>query len=202
MIYRAALLAGALSAYTAVGAGAQVNETAGAARVAPSIAQAQTPATTAPGASGESKSQGGEAANDPARADRGGAQGQAPGAKPGTERSGRWRDQATIDDPARPDRMGPEDRIGSDERWERRGRWSWNERQDEGWRDGRRSDRGRGPDISPAEAARIAIDRGLDDVDDVSFRRGVYVVDGYDSRGYRMMVRIDRDGDVIDIDRE
>lgn len=206
MIYRTALLAGALSVYTAVGAGAQVvNEPARPMSAGPQIAQVQTPADTAPGASGEAKAEGREAAtNDPARTDREGAQGQAPGADPQTDRSGRWRDRATIDDPARPDRMGSDRRMRPAERWDRRGRLDWNERRDDGWRDDRWSYRGSddGPEISPAEAARIAVRRGLDDVDDVSYRRGVYVVDGYDRRGYRMVVRIDRDGDVIDINRQ
>lgn len=192
MIDRAALLAGALSVYTAVGAGAQVNEPAQPMSAGSQIAQAQTPATTAPGASGEAKSAGRETANDPARADSGGAQGQAPGASRRPDRFEGGRDRAAIDDPARPDRMGSEGRMRSDERW------------DDGWRGDRWNYRGRddGQEISPAEAAQIAVRRGLDDVDDVSFRRGVYVVDGYDRRGYRMVVRIDRDGDVIDIDRQ
>lgn len=126
--------------------------------------------------------------NDPASPDRMGATGRSDAAKSdsGERRTGGIAGQNTrINDPASPDRMGAQPWRGEDRR-DRRG-------------DDRRDSYA--GDISPRDAARIAARNGVDDVDDVRFTRGSYTVTGFDRRGYELHVRIDRDGDVIDIDR-
>jgi hypothetical protein len=61
----------------------------------------------------------------------------------------------------------------------------------------RRSDR---DEISERRATRIARDEGMDEVESVSRRRGVYVIRGIDRRDNDMRVVIDRrSGEVLEV---
>ncbi len=61
----------------------------------------------------------------------------------------------------------------------------------------RRPDRG---EISERRAARIARDEGMDEVDTIARRRGVFVVRGVDRRDNDMRVVIDRlSGEVLEV---